>query len=199
MPPVEHPITDSVDTPEEEHQQQTVSRRKLLKVLSATGGTVAATLLLPSKWIKPVVEVGVLPVHAQATLVAPATPTPLPPVYSATCDSTPGGGDITNYHGLPSGTGRIDNITASLVLISGSGSIDGITVTMTGVPVAPSTSLPTFSPALPRTAVTDASGVAAFGSLDVTGVPVEYFGLEFSFAVPTGGPLTTTCGVYELH
>jgi hypothetical protein len=57
MDPVEGPIADSVDTPEEEHQQQTVSRRKLLKVLSATGGTVAATLLLPasganrsSKW-----------------------------------------------------------------------------------------------------------------------------------------------------
>jgi hypothetical protein len=199
MPPVERPITDSVDTPEEEHQQQTVSRRKLLKVLSATGGTVAATLLLPSKWTKPVVEVGVLPVHAQATLAPPPSVTPSPPVYSATCDSTPGGGDITNYHGLPTGTGRIDNITASLVIISGSGSVDGITVTMTALSIPPSTSLPTFSPVLPRTAVTDASGVASFGSVDVTGVPIQYFGLRFSFAVPIGGPLTTTCSVYELH
>ena len=77
MSPVEHQINDNVDTPEEECQEQTISRRKLLKVLAATGGAVAATTLLPSKWAKPIVEVGVLPVHAQATTV-PA-PTPIPP------------------------------------------------------------------------------------------------------------------------
>jgi hypothetical protein len=136
--------------------------------------------------------VGVLPVHAQAT-------EPSQPEYSAACDSTPGGGDITSYHGLPSGTGRIDDIEASLVIISGTGSVEGITVTMTATAVVPSTSLPTFSPVLPRTAVTDANGVAHFGSLDVTGRPVEYFGLVFSFAVPTGNPIQTTCAVYELH
>lgn len=192
MPPVEHPIADNVDTPEEECQEQTISRRKLLKVLAVTGGTVAATMLLPSKWAKPVVEVGVLPVHAQAT-------PPSDPVYSAVCDSTPGGGDITNYHGLPSGTGRIDNIRASLTLVSGTGPVEGITVTMTAIAITPSSSLPNFSPVPPRTAITDASGVAYFGNLDVTGRPVEYFGLIFSFAVPAGGPVDVTCSVYELH
>ena len=82
MPSVERQITDNADTPEE-CQEQTLSRRRLLKVLAATGSTVAATMLLPSKWAKPVIEVGVLPVHAQAT-------PPPDPVYSAVCDSTPG-------------------------------------------------------------------------------------------------------------
>jgi hypothetical protein len=35
------------------------------------GGAAAASALLPEKWIKPVVEVGVLPVHAQASVCAP--------------------------------------------------------------------------------------------------------------------------------
>lgn len=98
MPPAERQITDNVDTPEEECQEQTISRRKLLKVLAATGGTVAVTTLLPSKWTKPVVEVGVLPVHAQATEPAPTdTPTPLPPYAIIGCYAynAAGGGIIS--------------------------------------------------------------------------------------------------------
>ncbi|MCP4539158.1 MAG: twin-arginine translocation signal domain-containing protein [Chloroflexi bacterium] len=195
MSQAEHQITDNAETPEE-CQEQTISRRKLLKVLAATGGTVAATMLLPSKWAKPIVEVGVLPVHAQGTDPAP---TEEPPEYSAICDSTPGGGDITSAHGLPSGTGRIDDIEARLILISGTGSVEGIEVTMTAEALAPSTSLPTFDPVLPITALTDADGIAYFGSLNVTGTPIEYFGLVFSYAVTIGDPIETTCTTYELH
>ncbi len=195
MSTAERQANDNVS--EEEEQRQTISRRKLLKTLATAGGAVAATTLLPSEWAKPVVEVGVLPVHAQAT---PGAVEPAPPEYSASCDSTPGGGDITNYPpGTVSGTGYIDDIEASLVIISGTGSIEGITVTMTAIAIAPSTSLPTFAPVLPVTAVTDASGVAHFNSLDVMGTPVEYFGLVFSYAVPTGCTLQTACSIYELH
>jgi hypothetical protein len=42
-------------------------RRRLLKALAATGGVVAASALVPSKWSKPQVGVGALPVHAQTS------------------------------------------------------------------------------------------------------------------------------------
>jgi hypothetical protein len=57
--------------------EQTAGRRRLLKALIASGGAVAASTLLPSKWSEPKVEVGMLPVHAQATTVP--TPTAIPP------------------------------------------------------------------------------------------------------------------------
>jgi hypothetical protein len=47
--------------------EEALSRRRLLKALAATGGAVAAANLLPGQWVKPVVEVGVLPAHAQVT------------------------------------------------------------------------------------------------------------------------------------
>lgn len=49
------------------HQETTPDRRRLLKVLAAGGGIVAAGQALPGKWQKPVVDVGLLPVHAQTT------------------------------------------------------------------------------------------------------------------------------------
>jgi hypothetical protein len=64
-------------TSDDDLQEQAVGRRRLLKALIASGGAVAASTLLPSKWSKPTVEVGMLPVHAQATTVP--TPTPIPP------------------------------------------------------------------------------------------------------------------------
>ena len=42
-----------------------VNRRKLLKILVASGGAVVASTMIPGKWLKPVVDVGVLPAHAQ--------------------------------------------------------------------------------------------------------------------------------------
>jgi hypothetical protein len=50
-----------------ENFKQALSRRELLKLLLAVGGGVAASSLLPSKWSKPEIGVGALPVHAQAT------------------------------------------------------------------------------------------------------------------------------------
>jgi hypothetical protein len=42
-----------------------MSRRRLLKLVAATGGAVAASGLVPAQWITPVVNVGILPVLAQ--------------------------------------------------------------------------------------------------------------------------------------
>lgn len=53
-----------------DEEEQLLSRREALKALAALGG--AATLLtLPNEWEKPVVQVGTLPVFAQATPTCP--------------------------------------------------------------------------------------------------------------------------------
>jgi hypothetical protein len=49
-----------------EHRTR-ISRRTLLKVIAAAGGSLAASTMLPGKWVKPVLKVGVLPVHAQTS------------------------------------------------------------------------------------------------------------------------------------
>jgi hypothetical protein len=49
------------------NRQQTLSRGEALKALAAMGGAAAASALLPEKWVKPVVEAGVLPAHAQSS------------------------------------------------------------------------------------------------------------------------------------
>ena len=45
-------------------EKQTIGRRELLKALAAGGGAVAASAVVSGKWVKPVVEAGVLPAHA---------------------------------------------------------------------------------------------------------------------------------------
>jgi hypothetical protein len=44
-----------------------LGRRRLLQVMAATGGAAVAVALLPGEWVKPVVEVGHLPAHAQGS------------------------------------------------------------------------------------------------------------------------------------
>jgi len=62
----------------------THGRRKVLKVLAASGGTLAAGQLVPERWSRPVIDSIVLPAHAQAT--------PLPLALS--CVSDPPAGSI---------------------------------------------------------------------------------------------------------
>jgi hypothetical protein len=45
-----------------------ITRRNALKLLAATSGALLGSAMLPAKWLKPVVETGVLPVHAQASV-----------------------------------------------------------------------------------------------------------------------------------
>ena len=89
---MEHSTENDVS---EEHQEQedTLGRRQLLKTLIATGGAVAASALLSSKWVKPIIEAGVLPAHAQGSITPTPSPTPSssPTVlcYTPTPSSTP--------------------------------------------------------------------------------------------------------------
>ncbi len=48
------------------NNQPTISRRKLLQALVATGGAITLTNL-PRQWQTPVIETGVLPIHAQGS------------------------------------------------------------------------------------------------------------------------------------
>ncbi len=48
-------------------QKLQMSRRTLLKIIAAAGGSMAASAMLPGKWVKPVMRAGVLPVHAQTS------------------------------------------------------------------------------------------------------------------------------------
>lgn len=60
----------------QENKAQVISRRKLLKALSAVGGAVVLTRI-PSQWVAPMVEVGTLPAHAQGSTLpqGPSAPT----------------------------------------------------------------------------------------------------------------------------
>ncbi len=48
--------------------RQALSRREVLKALAAGGGALAASAFLPARWVKPAIQAGVLPAHAQASL-----------------------------------------------------------------------------------------------------------------------------------
>lgn len=58
------------------NQKHTIGRRKLLKLLASTTGAVGASLLLPEKWTNPILDVIVLPAHAQTSGEAPAQDQP---------------------------------------------------------------------------------------------------------------------------
>lgn len=64
-----------------EHRAR-IGRRQLLKALVAAGGAAVASTLLPGRWVRPLVEVGELPAHAQAS-------GPLPLCYTPTPSHTP--------------------------------------------------------------------------------------------------------------
>jgi hypothetical protein len=49
-----------------EMKQNSISRRNLLKLISAAGGAIALANL-PVHWLKPSVKMGLLPVHAQSS------------------------------------------------------------------------------------------------------------------------------------
>ncbi len=73
--------------------EQTLHRRDLLKVLAASGGALTAAALLPARWLKPAVDAGVLPAHAQSTLVCAA----LQFLDEYACDQGGGAIPCSNY------------------------------------------------------------------------------------------------------
>ena len=58
-----------------DEDSKNVSRRRALQILGL-GGAVAATIALPAKWTRPIVETIVVPAHAAASNKATTTPQP---------------------------------------------------------------------------------------------------------------------------
>ncbi|MCB0208782.1 MAG: twin-arginine translocation signal domain-containing protein [Anaerolineae bacterium] len=72
-----------------------VSRRKLLKIIAAAGGAMATSSSLPQSWVRPVVEVGLLPAHAFASAPTPGpTPTPTTVASEPTVEPPPLGNEF---------------------------------------------------------------------------------------------------------
>jgi hypothetical protein len=57
----------------EEYRSPQVTRSQFLKILVAGGTATAVAAFLPGKWAKPLVKVGVLPVHAQSSYTVTLT------------------------------------------------------------------------------------------------------------------------------
>jgi hypothetical protein len=101
-----------------------LSRREALKALASLGGAIGASLIVPQKWIAPVIKAGVLPAHAQGTV--PPIPGSLDVLASWSNEETvvdvdlmvwdPGGAgetvDYSNPNG-PTATHSGDNINFS--------------------------------------------------------------------------------------
>lgn len=119
--------------------------------------------------MKPVIEAGVLPAHAQASPTV--EPTTEPTVYTITA----------NADRLSGALCWIENITATMSPPT-AGVMIHITVSGTG-------------PTAPPDAATNSSGVASFPNIAVSASGV--FSLIFSFVDPAYGANTDTLGPYQ--
>jgi hypothetical protein len=104
--------------------EKEISRRTLLKVIAAGCGVVVASSL-PRKWVKPVIDAGLLPVHAQTTsggtiigrvVACTGGPTPVPMAgVTVTVDGT----SFTAISGsLPLGEFTISGVPAGTYDVS---------------------------------------------------------------------------------
>jgi hypothetical protein len=60
--------SDSEDLPiDDEGLKRNISRRRLGKILAASGGALAVSSFITDKWVKPIIELVSLPAHAQAS------------------------------------------------------------------------------------------------------------------------------------
>lgn len=84
-------LTDEVT---DESTKSGVSRRKVVQKMLITGGVIAGSAYLPSKWTKPVLDFIVVPAHAQTsgTTTTTSTTTTLPPTSTATMPTPTFGG-----------------------------------------------------------------------------------------------------------
>ncbi len=58
----------------EDKSEPNKSRREVLRKVLVGGGLVAGASFLPDKWVKPVVDVIVVPAHAQTSAAATCVP-----------------------------------------------------------------------------------------------------------------------------
>ena len=131
--------------------EPSLGRRELLKALAAGSGVIAASTMVPGQWVKPVVEAGLLPVHAQASPTPTATATqPTPTVYSLSCTANPTSGNTT----------FVQDITAT-VTASGGSSVNNIEVQYIAETVPPGQATS------PVAGFTGGSGVVNLGTFEL--------------------------------
>jgi hypothetical protein len=194
--------------------QESVTRRQMLKIIAATSGGVAAASLLPEKWVKPFIEAGVIPVHAQtsnptatpaaatATKAPTATSTPAVGSYQVSANATPTSGnigqndnEILGITGTITATGNwpIANISVTLTAINpvGAGSVNPTDIPTETPTVVPAPPVPT----LPQTKQTDASGIAHFDDIIFSTCFGQNFTLVFTFST-AHGDYQTQLGTY---
>ena len=73
--------TEMNDSSIEQENQENLSqsKRKILTSIGVTSGVVGASALVPSTWVKPAVNSVILPAHAESTPIDPETPDPETP------------------------------------------------------------------------------------------------------------------------
>ena len=154
-------MMDQLDTPvsPDDTSVENPGRRELLKALAAGGGAIATSILLPGQWVKPVIEAGLLPAHAQASSMPPI-------VYSISCTAEPEDNN-ENF---------INNITAT-VSATNNASVNNIEVQYIAetIPAGGTTS--------PVTGFTDSSGVVNLGNFEYcpSGLSTEDYRIVVSF------------------
>jgi hypothetical protein len=163
----------------EKEPAASLGRRELLKALAASGGAVAATIL-PGQWAEPVVEVGLLPAHAQASAPGQAPPLVQPVIFSC--------GGLSFFLQSPNqvlfdNDERIINLFAQVTPAPPVGTLIRYDVSVNGAPIV------IDEPILP--APTDATGLADFGSSTVRPIggfdsltPGDIVTITFSFEPP---------------
>lgn len=139
---MDQPNDDTPISPQEP-SETTLGRRELLKTLAAGSGAIAASTMVPDRWVKPVIEADLLPAHAQAS----PTPTPKPIVFNINCTANPTSGDTT----------FVDDITATVSALGGA-SVANIEVQYIAETVPPGQSTS------PVTGFTDGAGVVNLGT-----------------------------------
>jgi hypothetical protein len=155
----------------------TLGRRELLKALAATGGAVTVVSMLPGQWTRPIIEAGVLPVHAQVS----------PVVFSLQIIQVFQGGNFGNIS--TSQNGELFFCEMEIIV--------QVTPPTQGVEVVYEVTEPTGSDCAPDSQLTDAAGQATF-LFDASCLFTEQrepvpFTLLFSFADQgTYGPDTAT-------
>jgi hypothetical protein len=85
-------------------------RRQLLKTLGISMGAAALNGMLPAKWVKPAIRIGVLPAHAQTSDSQPG-PQPHSPAFNITFEAGPQPEDDVFEPDSASGGGGIIDVS----------------------------------------------------------------------------------------